>query len=363
MIQGPPGTGKARRPWPRSSGSLVTRDKNVTRPGLLALQPRRRQPAAEDAAVPGRCRGRLDKVPALRVGLVRHASTASRRLAALRAARRGSRAVQRRLHHRRRAGAPDEAGAADLRLRRPGRGEPGASILDSLIPLVRGRRFILVGDQLQLQPVLSEAEEQLRLEPAVGNRTRRSARACSPGCASAASPRPGDHVPGRAEPDAPGIAGLISEVFYEGKLRYGRAPRRVAGVPLFGHPAVTWVDTRGLHGLRESRRPRASLVERPRGAAGRDHRPPHPRQLRAGGRRRRDLGVRRADRPAAPAAARRAAAEPDPQDLEIDTVDAFEGREKDIILVSLVRTNRRRDIGFLRLMQRINVALSRPGRC
>src|SRR6185369_14204159 len=45
--------------------------------------------------------------------------------------------------------------------------------------------------------------------------------------------------------------------------------------------------------------------------------------------------------------------------LEIDTVDAFEGREKDIILVSLVRSNRRRDIGFLRLMQRINVALSR----
>src|SRR6185503_20457371 len=45
--------------------------------------------------------------------------------------------------------------------------------------------------------------------------------------------------------------------------------------------------------------------------------------------------------------------------LEIDTVDAFEGREKDIIIVSLVRSNRRRDIGFLRLMQRINVALSR----
>ena len=30
-----------------------------------------------------------------------------------------------------------------------------------------------------------------------------------------------------------------------------------------------------------------------------------------------------------------------------------------IIIVSLVRSNRRRDIGFLRLMQRINVALSR----
>jgi hypothetical protein len=48
--------------------------------------------------------------------------------------------------------------------------------------------------------------------------------------------------------------------------------------------------------------------------------------------------------------------------LEIDTVDAFEGREKDVIIVSLVRSNRRRDIGFLRLVQRINVALSRARR-
>ena len=48
--------------------------------------------------------------------------------------------------------------------------------------------------------------------------------------------------------------------------------------------------------------------------------------------------------------------------LEIDTVDAFEGREKDIIVLSLVRANRRRDIGFLRLEQRLNVAVSRSRR-
>ena len=43
---------------------------------------------------------------------------------------------------------------------------------------------------------------------------------------------------------------------------------------------------------------------------------------------------------------------PPERQLEIDTVDAFEGREKDIIVLSLVRANRRRDIGFLRLEQR-----------
>src|SRR2546423_9677800 len=53
---------------------------------------------------------------------------------------------------------------------------------------------------------------------------------------------------------------------------------------------------------------------------------------------------------------------PPDRQLEIDTVDAFEGREKDIIVLSLVRANRRRDIGFLRLEQRLNVAGSRSRR-
>src|SRR5258708_38695798 len=53
---------------------------------------------------------------------------------------------------------------------------------------------------------------------------------------------------------------------------------------------------------------------------------------------------------------------PADRQLEIDTVDAFEGREKDIIVLSLVRANRRRDIGFLRLEQRLNVAISRSRR-
>jgi superfamily I DNA and/or RNA helicase len=48
--------------------------------------------------------------------------------------------------------------------------------------------------------------------------------------------------------------------------------------------------------------------------------------------------------------------------LEIDTVDAFEGREKDVIALSLVRANRRRATGFLQLEQRLNVALSRSRR-
>ena len=46
-------------------------------------------------------------------------------------------------------------------------------------------------------------------------------------------------------------------------------------------------------------------------------------------------------------------------DIEIATVDSFQGRECDIVLYSTVRSNRDRRIGFLKDYRRINVALSR----
>ena len=45
--------------------------------------------------------------------------------------------------------------------------------------------------------------------------------------------------------------------------------------------------------------------------------------------------------------------------IEIDTVDAFQGRETDIVIYSIVRSNPRGEIGFLRDERRLNVSLSR----
>jgi hypothetical protein len=48
--------------------------------------------------------------------------------------------------------------------------------------------------------------------------------------------------------------------------------------------------------------------------------------------------------------------------VKIDTVDSFEGREEDLVVISLVRSNERGRIGFLRVPNRLNVAISRARR-
>jgi len=48
--------------------------------------------------------------------------------------------------------------------------------------------------------------------------------------------------------------------------------------------------------------------------------------------------------------------------LEIDTVDGFQGREKEAIVISLVRSNEAGEIGFLSDLRRMNVAMTRARR-
>ena len=45
--------------------------------------------------------------------------------------------------------------------------------------------------------------------------------------------------------------------------------------------------------------------------------------------------------------------------ITVNTVDGFQGQERDIILISMVRSNDEGQIGFLRDLRRMNVAITR----
>lgn len=49
-------------------------------------------------------------------------------------------------------------------------------------------------------------------------------------------------------------------------------------------------------------------------------------------------------------------------DVETSTVDGFQGREKEVIVISFVRSNRNKEIGFLEDLRRLNVSITRAKR-
>jgi MoxR-like ATPase len=230
-----------------------------------------------------------------------------------------------------------------------------AGVLDSMLALARGRRMILIGDPMQLQPVLSASVGALARQ----DQARVAESSLFAWLMERGFPEAATVFLDEQNRMHPSIAALISQVFYAGRVRSGpAAPREVASTPLISD-AVTWVDTSALEGSREERRGTSLIntaearfvVELTR----------HLMEAAPAGL---TIGVIAAYAQQRDLLRNLLAEDilPVDREIEVDTVDAFEGREKDIIVLSLVRANQQGAVGFLRLEQRLNVALSRARR-
>jgi len=217
------------------------------------------------------------------------------------------------------------------------------------IPLLRSDRLILAGDHCQLPPtILSHEALKLGFSTSLmerlmeGEHTRFSRRL---------------GVQYRMHAD---IATFSSDEFYAGGLE---ADPSVAGHLLsdlnlapdeLAHVPLRFVDTAGA-GYDEEQEPDGSSRLNPQEGAVAVK---YANRLLEMGLAPEDLGV------ISPygAQVRWLREEIGRDDVEVDTVDGFQGREKQAIILSLVRSNPLGDVGFLADVRRMNVALTRAKR-
>lgn len=232
------------------------------------------------------------------------------------------------------------------------------------IPILKANRAVLAGDPFQLPPTVKnrEAEKKGFNETLLEKCLLKE----DPDAAALKAPLPGSLVPAHGnllqvqyrmnEP----IMGYSNDYFYAGRLQAAElvAQRSLAGIPLA--ESVVFIDTAGT-GFEEKLHPRFKsryndgelnillehLLDLRSATPPEDTLPtvaiisPYRQQV-----------VRAED-----------LIEDEPRlsafKLAINTIDGFQGRERDVVYLSLVRSNERQEIGFLSDYRRMNVAITR----
>lgn len=232
-----------------------------------------------------------------------------------------------------------------------------ATPTEILIPMVRSNRWIIVGDPKQLPPFFEDFGDDLRSEfddkevkATILDRFLDSQDGLPPGCRAVLRNQYRMVKP---------IGDLVSECFYEKKLN---SPISTHGLKLsmvFPKP-VTWFSTHRL----------PDRSEKPEGET--FHNPAEVRIIRAilqrlqfvakAQKRRVNVAViagYTAQVRALHEMTSQGVAEWPDLDVVCNSVDAFQGRQADVCIYSVVRSNPRGKLGFLREPPRLNVALSR----
>lgn len=235
-----------------------------------------------------------------------------------------------------------------------------ATVPEVLIPIVKSERTILVGDERQLPPMVEALVERGLDDPAGSHSLDTSlfqslvehAGELGADCVTSLRTQYRMH---------PAIGSLISTVFYDSGLENGQ-PTRARRSAFDWMPApVTWISTSSSPRRAETRDGDSfanpfeaevvlQLLHQMEERCRRYNRRP-------------SVGVISGYS----AQVAHLATQIDPDNnarwanlqIEIATVDSFQGRECDAVVYSTVRSNRERTIGFLKDRRRINVALSR----
>ncbi len=232
------------------------------------------------------------------------------------------------------------------------------SPLDLLIPLVRARRIVLVGDHKQLPHVL---DYQLEKEFEVAAKRPELKQALKDSLFA----RLYDQLPESKRVRLkvqyrmhPVIGRMVSEVFYQDDpLEHAPSTEALVNdTGLFGGRSLVWLNTTTAAALGQGETGQYSnplelelVLKCVRKLLEQDK--PYSIGIITYYAQQRDM-IQRAlgDRV------------PKSQRVHVGSVDAFQGEQKDIIILSLVRSNLDRRIGFLHSPNRINVSLSRARR-
>jgi DNA polymerase III delta prime subunit len=213
----------------------------------------------------------------------------------------------------------------------------------ALMPLAK--RWVMIGDLKQLPPVMEEAASTFKVEQPLDDMVRDES----------FYGWIWDKVPASSKIMLPRqyrmrepIGRVVSDLFYDGKLVH-EAPHPRMPLPWPFDRELVWVDTGAQDEYRDAQRSVANEFEV---ALCKDITSIIRRRVRKA-----KLAViaMYASQVNRLSSALKGIVPPE----DIESVDAFEGRESDAVILSLVRSNDRAAIGFLNDPNRVNVAISR----
>ena len=234
-----------------------------------------------------------------------------------------------------------------------------ATVPEVLVPIVNADRVVLVGDERQLPPMVDQdvdddtnGAQRDPLDKSLFQALVEQVRDSSLGHLSSLRTQYRMHQ---------SIGALVSNVFYDDELEHGRMDAESEAAYYWLPARVTWFSTSDERNRQDSRRGSSyfNVVEADVVSLLLEK----FERVLANRRKKLSVGViagyagqveqvhstidaHNSDRWKA-------------LDIEVATVDSFQGRERDIVIYSTVRSNRQRRIGFQRDFRRVNVALSR----